>query len=433
MEHGIDASTWAALALMILSAKLGGELALRLEQPAVLGELVAGVLLGNIPFPMLAAAADGPAIAFAAELGVMLLLFQVGLESSVAEMAKVAPRAGAVAVLGVVFPSVLGIGVSRLVLPDAPLSTQLFIGATLCATSVGITASVLKELGVLASEEAKVILGAAVIDDVLGLVLLAIVSALAVSGTTNAGTVARITATAVAFVVGSLAIGLWVTRGVYRVAATLRGPQVLGALSVALCLLLAGASATAGLAAIVGAYAAGLLLDEVSVRPFGTRGLRNVEDFVAPIVAVFAPVFFVRTGMSVRLGGLDGRTLLLAGLLTVVAVVGKLAAGLGVRRGVDRLTIGFGMTPRGEVGLIFAAVGAKIEVDGKPLLSPPIYAALVAAVFGTTLLAPPFLSARIRSRNLSGAIRVDSPRLETEPESGPGPGPGSGEEREDTE
>ena len=423
MDHaGIDASTWAALALVILSAKLGGELALRLRQPAVLGELLAGVILGNIPFPMLDNAAHGVPITFAAELGVILLLFQVGLESSVGEMAKVAPKAGAVAVLGVVFPSVLGIGASRLLLPDAPLAAHLFVGATLCATSVGITASVLKDLGVLASEEAKVILGAAVIDDVLGLMVLAMVSALAVEGTASAGTVARIAGTACAFVIGSLVIGLYVTRGVYRVAATLRAPQVLGALSVAVCLLMSGASATAGLAAIVGAYAAGLILDEVSVRPFGKDGRRKIEEFVAPIVAVFAPVFFVRTGMSVKLGGLDGRAVLLGVLLTIVAIVGKLGAGLGVRggRGIDRLTIGLGMTPRGEVGLIFAAAGAKIEVDGKPLLSPGIYAALVAAVFVTTLLAPPSLAARIRSRNPSGGIRVDSPPDEVGNEDGVG-------------
>jgi Kef-type K+ transport system membrane component KefB len=416
MGHGIDATTWAALALMILSAKLGGEIALRLKQPAVLGELLAGIVLGNIPFPMLASAADGAPIAFAAELGVMLLLFQVGLESSVIEMVKVAPRAGAVAVLGVLFPSVLGMGVSRAILPDAPLAAHLFIGATLCATSVGITAAVLKELGALGSEEAKVILGAAVIDDVLGLVLLAIVSAVVVQGAASGLTVARIAGTAIAFVVGSLAIGLWLTRGVYRVAATLRAPQVLGALSVALCLLLAGASATAGLAAIIGAYAAGLLLDEVSVRPFGERGLRHVEEFVAPIVAVFAPVFFVRTGMSVKLAVFDGRSLLLAAALTVVAIVGKLGAGLGVRRGVDRITIGLGMMPRGEVGLIFAATGEKIAIDGKSLLSPAIYAALVGAVFLTTLVAPPSLASRIRSRNLAGGLRVDSSPSESEKE-----------------
>lgn len=415
MEHGIGASTWAALALVILSAKAGGELATRLRQPAVLGELLAGVLLGNLPFPALAAAAEGPGIAFAAELGVMLLLFQVGLGSSLGDMAKVAPRAGAVAVLGVIFPSVLGVGVSRLLLPEASLAEHLFIGSTLCATSVGITASVLKDLDVLATEEAKVILGAAVIDDVLGLVVLAVVSAVATTGTASAGDIARIGGTAVAFVASAIAIGLWVTRGVYRVAAVLRGEHVLGAISIAFCVLLASASATAGLAPIVGAYAAGLLLDEVSVRPFGEGGLKRVEDFVSPIAAVFAPVFFVRTGMDVKVAGLDASVLALAGLLALVAVLGKIGSGLGVRSG-DRLTVGLGMVPRGEVGLIFAAAGARLEVDGKPLFSRGIYAALVTAVFVTTVIAPPLLARRIRMRNRRGGGRVHSSASETERE-----------------
>jgi Kef-type K+ transport system membrane component KefB len=405
MEHGIGAATWIVLALVILLAKLGGELALRLRQPAVLGELLAGVVLGNVPVPALTALADVPAMEFAAELGVVLLLFQVGLESSVAEMAKVAPRAGLVAVIGVVVPSALGVGVSRLVLTEAPLVTHLFIGTTLCATSVGITASVLKELGVLGSYEAKVILGAAVIDDVLGLLVLAIVSAVAIEGAPTMYGLVRVSGVAIGFVVGALAVGLWVTRGVYRAFALLRSPNVLGAVSVAFCLLLAAASSASGLAAIVGAYAAGLVLDEVAIRPFGEVGLRHVEDFIAPIVAVFAPVFFVRTGMSVKLAGLDGTTLVLALLLTVVAVVGKLAAGLGVRSGpegtADRLMVGLGMLPRGEVGLIFAAAGAKLQVGDKPLFSPGVYAALVGAVFVTTVLAPPGLAFRIRSRNRS--------------------------------
>lgn len=399
MEHGTSAMTWAALALMILGAKLGGEAAIRLRQPPVLGELLAGVVLGNLPLPALLGNANGPAISFAAELGVMLLLFQVGLESSVGEMVKVAPRAGLVAVLGVVFPSVLGMASSRLVLPEASMSAHLFIGATLCATSVGITASVLKDLGALASVEARIVLGAAVIDDVLGLIVLSIVSAIASTGL-DPTSIARISLVAVAFVVGALVIGIAVTRGVYRFAAVLRAPHVLGAVSIALCLLLGGASAFAGLAPIVGAYAAGLLLDEVSVRPFGGNGMKHIEDFVSPIVAVFAPVFFVRTGMSVQLGGLGVESLVLTLLLVASAIAGKLVCGIGVRgKGIDRLAIGIGMTPRGEVGLIFAAAAAHLEQDGKPLLLPGVHAALVATVFITTLLAPPALAWRIRQRN----------------------------------
>jgi Kef-type K+ transport system membrane component KefB len=401
MDHvsAISAVTYVTLAVVILAAKLGGEAALRLKQPAVLGELLAGVVLGNLPLPTLATVADGPVLGAAAEIGVALLLFQVGLESSVGDMMKVAPRAGLVAVLGVVVPSVLGIAASRAVLPDAGLAAHLFIGATLCATSVGVTASVLRDLGALRSQDARVILGAAVIDDVLGLIVLSIVSAVASRGAVSSLEIARISLVAVAFVAGALAIGVGVTRGVYRFAAVMRAPHVLGALSIALCLLFAGASSFAGLAPIVGAYAAGLLLDEVSVRPFGEGGVKRVEDFVAPMTAVFAPVFFVRTGMSVRLGGFDAGSALLLALLVLAAVVGKLVSGLGVRgRDVDPLTIGLGMIPRGEVGLIFADVAAHLEVGGRPLLSRGVHAALVATVFVTTLAAPPALAWRLQRR-----------------------------------
>ncbi len=403
MEHGVAAHTWFALALLILAAKLGGEAARRLRQPSVLGELAVGVLLGNLPFEGLARLAKGPELTFAAELGVMLLLFQVGLESSLREMAKIAVRAGGVASLGVILPSALGFGASTWLLPHATPAVHLFVGATMCATSVGITASVLKDVGALGSEEAKMILGAAVIDDILGLLVLAIVSAIAMTGggMPAPATLARITGTALAFVVGAIAFGTLLFGRVYRLASSLRTPYVLGALSVAACLLVAGASAASGLAAIVGAYAAGLLLDDVSVAPFNDKdatGVQHVEAFVAPIAAVFAPVFFVRTGMSVKLSGLDGGTLALASALVATAIGGKVAAGFGARgKNLDRLTVGFGMVPRGEVGLIFADVGTRIAPGGIPLLSPGVYSALVAAVFATTLLAPPALAARIRS------------------------------------
>lgn len=402
MEHGVSAVTWAALALMILVAKLGGEAAIRLRQPPVLGELLAGVVLGNLPLPYLAEAVHGPAIGFAAELGVLLLLFQVGLESSLGEMVKVAPRAGVVALLGVVFPSAFGFAASRLVLPDLGVPAHLFIGATLCATSVGITASVLKDLRALATPEARVVLGAAVIDDVLGLVVLSVVSAIAVQGTVDVWGVARISGLAVVFLAGAIVIGLRVTRGVYRVAAVLRAPHVLGAVSIALCLLLAGASALSGLAAIVGAYAVGLILDEVSVRPFD-QGLKKIEDFISPMVAVFAPVFFVRTGMSVQLGGLGADSVVLTVLLVVSAIAGKLACGIGVRgKRIDRLMIGIGMTPRGEVGLIFASAAASLKDGDKPLISPGVHAALIMTVFVTSALAPPLLAWRIRRRAIGG-------------------------------
>jgi Kef-type K+ transport system membrane component KefB len=173
---------------------------------------------------------------------------------------------------------------------------------------------------------------------------------------------------------------------------------VLGAVSIGLCFLFAGLAGLAGLAPIVGAFAAGLILDEVHVRPFGVDSMHKLEEFVSPIVAVFAPIFFVRTGMQVELGGVTGMTLLLAGALTVAGVGGKLLAGLGARGpGADRWAVGIGMIPRGEVGLIFADAGARLMTGGRPVIEPSIYSALVLMVMATTLAAPPWLARRIRS------------------------------------
>lgn len=400
--HGLSAEVWLLLAGILLAAKLGGELALRLNLPPVLGELMAGILLGNLPLlniHMFQHATGLPAIEFSSELGVVLLLFMVGLEATVTQMRQVAPVSGIVAVIGVVAPMLLGWGTSRLLLPDASPMVHLFIGATLCATSVGITARVLKDLKATSMTETRVILGAAVIDDVLGLVVLAVVSAIAAHGTFPSGAESvRIFALAAGFLIGALLLGTWVTPGVYRGASLLRTEGILGAISIALCFLLAGLSGMAGLAAIVGAFAAGLILDEVHVRPFGENSMHRLEEFVTPIVAVFAPIFFVRTGMQVQLSGITGYTLLIALLLVVVGILGKLVSGLGVRgSGIDRLTVGIGMIPRGEVGLIFADAGARIVTNGQPLITPSIYTAIVLMVMVTTVISPPWLAMRLRT------------------------------------
>jgi Kef-type K+ transport system membrane component KefB len=167
--------------------------------------------------------------------------------------------------------------------------------------------------------------------------------------------------------------------------------------AIGLCLLLAGASGAAGLAPIVGAFAAGLILDEVHVRPFGRKSAHDITELIGPIVAVMAPIFFVRTGMMVRFGGIGTEPLVLALALTVVAIVGKLVAGFGVRGGTaDKLTVGIGMVPRGEVGLIFANVGARIHVGGEPIIAAGVYAAIVLMVMASTVVTPPWLAQRIR-------------------------------------
>lgn len=400
--HGLGADVWLVLAAILLLAKVGAELAVRLGQPPVLGELFAGIVLGNLKlvgFPLFADAATMPAVAFMAELGVVLLLFEVGLESTLGEMRKVAPQSGLVALLGVAAPMALGYGATWVLLPDATHTLHLFVGATLAATSVGITARVLKDLAVMQRVETRVILGAAVIDDVLGLIVLAVVSAIAVAGAPSPFDILQIFGLAFGFLAGALLLGAYVMPGTFRGAAKLQAPGMLGTLAIGSCLALAGLSAAAGLAAIVGAFAAGLVLDDVHVRPFGKRSAHDLSELVSPIVAVAAPVFFVRTGMMVDLGQIDASALLLAGALSAVAVVGKLVAGLGVRGGrggADRMTVGIGMVPRGEVGLIFADQGARIQQNGHPLIEAGVYAAIVLMVMLTTVVTPPWLAWQLR-------------------------------------
>jgi len=399
--HGFGYDVWLILAGMILAAKLGGEVSVRLNQPAVLGELCAGIVLGNLylfGIDTFHGAAELVPVEFLAELGVVLLLFEVGLESTLTEMRAVAPTSGLVAIIGVVAPMLLGYGTSVWLLPEAPFSLHLFIGATLCATSVGITARVLKDLDAMSRPETRVILGAAVIDDVLGLIVLAVVASIAEFGAVpGALDLSKIIGLAAGFLAGALLLGAYVMPGVFRVASKLRTPDVLAAVAIGLCLLLAGISGAAGLAPIVGAFAAGLILDEVHVRPFGRKSAHDLTEIIGPIVAVMAPIFFVRTGMMVDLGGIGTEPLILALALSAVAVVGKLVSGLGVRdKTVDKLTVGIGMVPRGEVGLIFANVGAGITYEGEPLIAAGVYAAIVLMVMASTVVTPPWLAQRIR-------------------------------------
>ena len=400
--HGIGGDVWLALAAILIVAKIGAEAAIRLRQPPVLGELVAGMVLGNLGVlgihqfdfvPKL------PAVEFLAELGVVLMLFEVGLESTLTEMRKVAPQSGLVAVLGVVAPMALGYFASSLLLPDEPLSLHFFVGATLCATSVGITARVLQDIGAMDRPETRVILGAAVIDDVLGLMVLAIVRPIAFAGVPSIGTLSKIVGLAVGFLLGALFLGTFIMPGFFRASSKLRTPGVLASISVGLCLLLAGLSAQMGLAAIVGAFAAGLILDEVHVQPFGKKSKHDLSPLVAPIVNILAPIFFVRTGMLVKLGSVTTTALGLAAALSVVAVIGKLVAGFGIApsKG-NRLVVGIGMVPRGEVGLIFANVGAEIVVHGKPLLSGTVFSAIVLMVMVTTVISPPWLAIELSRR-----------------------------------
>jgi Kef-type K+ transport system membrane component KefB len=390
--------TLIALAVILVVAKVGGELAIRLGQPAVLGELTAGIVLGNLGLVGLHATdfmRGDPFLAMLAELGVVLLLFEVGLTSTIGEMAKVGGRALLVALIGVVTPFALGWGASALMLRGAPGYLHVFIGAALTATSVGITARVLRDLGRAQSPEARIILGAAVIDDVLGLLVLAAVTGVidsAGGARMSVGGIALVAAKAAAFLVAAVLVGVLLGPRLFRLAARLRGPGVLLPSALVLCFLFAAASGLAGLAPIVGAFAAGLVLEPLHLERLQQREQQTLEDLLRPLTSLLVPVFFVRMGMQVDLGELASLSALaLSGLLVVAAVAGKQACSLAVPRGLDRVSVGIGMVPRGEVGLIFADVGLSTSIGGLPLLDRGVFGALVIVIIVTTLIAPPAL------------------------------------------
>ena len=389
-----------ALAVILTAAKLGGHLAVRIGQPAVLGELVMGVVLGNLALAGVAwfePIAQDEMIGILAELGVLILLFEVGLEATVRDMLRVGLPALLVAVLGVVTPFALGWGVGALLLPEASPYVHAFLGATLCATSVGITARVLQDIGRSQSAEARVILGAAVIDDVLGLIILAVVGGIIVAadrgGSISFGQIGIIIGKASIFLVGALGLGIVVSRWVFRLAARLRGAGVLLVTALVFCFVLSYLAWLMGLAPIVGAYAAGLILEDVHYRDFAHREERTLEELMHPVGSLLIPVFFVLMGMRVDLTAFGRPEILgFAGLLTAAAVLGKQACSLGaITPGLDRLSIGIGMIPRGEVGLIFASIGMGLSIGGEPVVSDAIYSAVVIMVIITTMATPPAL------------------------------------------
>ncbi len=390
----------AALVVILVTAKLAGDVAVRLGQPAVLGELLGGVVLGNLTLlgvPGIAGIRDDVFIDMIARLGVLILLFEVGLESTVSQMMKVGLSSFVVAVLGVIAPFLLGWGAGAWLLPDASLYVHAFLGATLCATSVGITARVLQDLGRSQTPEARVILGAAVIDDVLGLVILAIVggviSAADRGGSVSYGGIALILVKALVFLVGAIVLGVVVSPRLFHVASKLQSRGVLLALGLSFCFTLSWLANLIGLAPIIGAFAAGLVLESVHYRDFVDKGEHQLEELIHPISAFLVPVFFVLMGMRTDLRSFAQPGVLgLAAALTVAAIVGKQVCSFGViGGGIDRLTIGIGMVPRGEVGLIFANIGLALTMGGKPIISQATYSALVVMVIVTTMVTPPAL------------------------------------------
>lgn len=398
-----------ALVLLLVAARAGGAVAERFGQPAVLGELLAGIALGALPLVGLGGLSWVPhdhVVEALAEIGVVLLLFEVGLSTRLADLVKVGLSAFLVASIGVIVPMILGYAVGVWLLPTAHPIAHWFLAASLSATSVGITARVLRDMGKVQSAEGQIILGAAVIDDVLGLLVLAVMVGLAGGATAAAGgasngllaTLAIVTGKAVAFIVGALVVGRALAPRLFRLASRVRGHGVIFTAALVTCFGLAWIANAVGLAPIVGAFAAGLVLEGVPFAELLGDEVR-LEDHLTPLSTFLVPIFFVRMGMNVDLGALGTGSLGLAAALTVAAVLGKQACALAVvTPKTDRLAIGLGMIPRGEVGLIFANIGLTLTVAGKAVLGAGEFAAIVAMVLLTTLVTPPLLRWRMEGK-----------------------------------
>jgi Kef-type K+ transport system membrane component KefB len=391
------------LTLLLVAAKVGGEVATRLGQPSVVGEILAGVVLGNVSHVGLDLSPlfEQAAFVILAELGILLLLFEVGVEATVPQMLKTGVRAVWVAVVGVVVPLALGTGASSLFFGESSWLSHVFVGAILCATSVGITARVLRDMGATRTPEARLILGAAVLDDILGLILLATISGLVTAADTGValgpGRVVWIAGKALLFLAVAIPAGSWLAPRLFKFATRLRGDGVLLGFGLAFCFSFSWLSSLAGLAPIVGAFTAGLILEDAHLEVLSKREARSLEQLLQPLTSFLLPVFFVLIGLKVDLTSFaDPSVLTFAAVLTLAAIAGKVACALVVRGELDGFAVGLGMVPRGEVGFIFAGIGTTLALGGRPVVTSVVFAAVVLTVVLTTLAAPPLLARRLR-------------------------------------
>lgn len=386
--HDVNVAGFLAnIVVILISAKAFGEIAERLGQPAVLGELVGGVVLGSglISFFQ----PHDPSLSLMAELGVILLLFETGLESDLGALMGAGLTSLAVACAGVAVPFALGFGVMHGL--GHALMPSVFVGAALTATSVGITARVLADMGRLDRPESHIVLGAAVIDDVLGIIILSAIQGMVYSGTFSWLATGRSALLALLFLVTALWLGQYAWRYLLKLVERMRVRGILIAATVSFAFSMALFAHALGTALIVGAFTAGLLLARTAEKA-------GIEQAVKPVTDIFAPIFFVMIGAKVDLGVYNPLVagnwpmLGVSGLLIAVAILGKLAGGLAAwRGGLNRWAIGIGMVPRGEVGLIFAQIGLASGAIGEPL-----YAAIVAMVVVTTFISPPLLKVAFR-------------------------------------
>ena len=407
------------LVVILVAAKIGGELFERLNQSAVLGELLFGIVLGNLSlfgFPFFEAMKTDGFLVIAAEIGVILLLFEVGLDSDLNELLAVGRSALGVALLGIVTPILLGYFVSSYFLgAETAWYVHLFVGATLAATSVGITARVLKDLEKMRTLEARIIMGAAVVDDILGLIVLAFVLGIVRNVDTTGSTEISylpmfiILLKAISFLVGSIVVGRLISGPLIRLVQRAKVHSMPVVTSIIYCFLMSALAELIGLAAIIGAFTAGLVIDEAITRQFGHDQDRDIfqrekkskyESMLNPLSAVFIPIFFVHMGLQVDITSFaSSQVLLFAAALSFVAIISKQVCSLGVlEKGINRWVVGIGMIPRGEVGLIFAGVGISATVSGEAIFNNTTFSAIVAMVMLTTLVTPPLLKRQF-SRN----------------------------------
>ena len=425
----ILAGVLLSLVIIYFASKLGGEVCSRINLPPVLGELVGGVLVGIsafhlLVFPESSAAGDSlvmsilqstaglppeatqsvfsaqsEVISLLSELGVIILLFEIGLESDLKELIRVGPIAAVVAVVGVVAPFVAGT-VGLIYIFNTPVVPAVFAGAALTATSIGITAKVLAELGQLSSEEGQIIIGAAVLDDILGIVVLAVVASLVKTGEIQISNIIYLVISAAVFLIGSILIGRLISPLIVGLVNEMktRGQVLLTGLVFAF--ILSYIATVINLEGILGAFAAGLILAETDKR-------KELEEQIIPVADFFVPIFFVCVGAKTDLSVLNPTVasnregLIIATFLILVAILGKVITGFTVfgNPELNKLAIGVGMIPRGEVGLVFAGVGSASGA-----LSEATEAAIIVMVIATTFVAPPLLRLVFQEDDLAESV-----------------------------
>ena len=443
------ASVILAVTTLFFLAIIGRYIARCLNQPGVLGELLMGVLVGNLCYfggsqlviilregssiydvvkemlsgtplaqavtlvisnpyyaQQVTSALSGPhgtellKISYIVDIfsryGVIFLLFMVGLESSVQELKHTGRESLLVAIIGVIAPMILGFGVAYLLMPTASYQADLFVAATLSATSIGISARVLSEMNKLKTRDARTILGAAMLDDILGLIILAVVSSVVISGVVDGIMVVRIIIYSLLFFMGTLSLGPFILRQAVHFFRFLEPWEAKLFISFLFVMTLSWLAAWVQLASIIGAFSAGVILHDGYFKA-GTpyqKEERSIAHLVSPLESILAPMFFMVIGIQVKLETFyNWNVIILGSALVIAAILGKLVSGLGAQSKDDRLLIGIGMLPRGEVGLVFASIGRTLGV-----ISDDLFSAIVLMVMVTTFIAPPLLKARYASK-----------------------------------